>query len=75
MQCLTIDEIIAIEPRVGELLRAAKADARREDVAYLYGWYKPRLGLLVGWYSPHEELKGQDQYKTVMDALCEALDY
>lgn len=76
MQCLEIDEIIALEPEVGSILREAKSNAhRREQADDLYRWYKGLLSRLVGWSSPHEELRGSQCYETAIKALCEALDY
>lgn len=76
MKRLTLEEIIALEPEVGRILREAKGEARRKDNQDdLYRWYKGLLSRLVGWYSPHKELRDQECYETAIKALCEALDY
>ena len=76
MERLTLEEIIALEPRLGMVLEEAREDGRRAgDKAQLYAAYKARLFPLVGWVSEHEELQETAQCETVTKALCEALDY
>lgn len=74
MKRLTLEEIIALEPEVGRILREAKGEARRQGDD-LYRWHKGFLVRLVGWYCPHKELRNQECYDTAIKALCEALDY
>ena len=75
MRCLTIDEIIAIESRVGDLLRRAREErSGAAQVVSLYRWYKRELSRLVGQRSPRDELRGEREYETAIKALCEALD-
>ncbi len=71
-----LDEIIAIEPKVGEILMDAKANSfRRDELDELYSRYKRRLSQFVGWFSPYEELRCAQAYEAMIIALCEALDY
>lgn len=76
MSRLTLEGIEAIEPKVADILAEAKGQAhRREALDGLYSDFKYRLSGLVGWDSPHKELRGCDEYLTVIKALCDALEY
>ena len=73
---LTLDDIIAIEPRVHDILMDAKENSfRRDELDRLYSRYKRRLSQFVGWLSPYEELRCAQAYEAMIIALCEALDY
>lgn len=76
MERLSIDQIIAIAPEVGAILRDARQEAhRREQVVALYARYKGLLTRWVGWDSPIKDLQGQKTYETTIKALCDALDF
>ncbi len=76
MERMTIERIIAIEPRVARVLDEAKRRPyREEDLDGLYSEYKARLSLLVGWSSPHKKLRTCRAYDIMIRALCDALDY
>lgn len=76
MERLTIEQIEAMEPEVTAILAEAKGQShRREELDRLYSAFKYRLSGLVGWDSPHKELRGCDEYLTVTKALCDALEY
>lgn len=76
MSRLTLEEIIAIEPRVAIILAEAKGQAhRRDELDWLYSRYKHRLSKVVGWYSLHKDLRTCAAYETIIKALCDALDY
>lgn len=74
MNRLSIEEIIALEPKIGALLEEARREGPGE-FDRLYADYKARLFALVGWVSPHEKLQDLAQYEIVIKALCEALEY
>lgn len=70
------EEIVALEPRIGTLLKSAGEEARRGERAdELYARYKALLSRLAGWYAPNEKLRGSRHYETVIQALCETLGY
>lgn len=69
---MTLEEIIQMEPEVGEVLRQA-GERDGEEPYRRYGWYKGRLSRLVGWGGAHPELRGPECYETVLKALNEAI--
>lgn len=76
MSRLTLEGIVAIEPRVADILAEAKGQAhRREELDGLYSRYMHRLSKLVGWDSLHKDLRTCDAYETIIKALCDALEY
>ena len=68
---LFIDEIIALEPRVGTLLD----EAQHEPCAtwHDYANYKTRLEDLVGFYAEKEPLKSSLAYDVALKCLTRAL--
>lgn len=73
---MTIEEIVAIEPRIGALLKSAGEEARRgEQVDGLYARYKASVSRLVGQSAPNEKLREPRHYETVIRALCGELGY
>lgn len=75
MKPLSIEQIIALEPRVGQILQAARKDKqRRANPDAAYSWYKFHVSHLVGWGSPNESLRHSLHYETAIKALCKALN-
>lgn len=71
---LTISEIAAIEPRIAKVLRRARRIRRRRPAGWPdYSKLKMELYKLVGFYSPHKELRTCTAYETAITALCDAL--
>lgn len=72
---MTLEEIIAIEPEVGVILREAAEEAEHGGLPYrVSSRCKARLSRLVGWSSPYPELAAAECYETVLRALFEALE-
>lgn len=73
---MSFEEIVAVEPRIGVLLKSAGEEARRGGQAdELYARYKALLGRLAGWYAPNEKLRESQHYETVIRALCDAMEH
>lgn len=65
-----IQEIMALEPRVADLMTAAKLEARQgANPDVLYVRYKRLLNGLVGFCAADQRLRGEAEYV----AACEAL--
>lgn len=71
---MSIQEIAALEPRVDDLLAAARAEAQRgADPNALYARCKRLLEPLVGFCAADRRLCGAAEYETVLKALCDAV--
>lgn len=72
---MTLEQVIAIEPQVGEILREARAAVDGGEPPHkLYNGYKARLSRLAGWASPRPELATAQCYETVLRALFDAME-
>jgi hypothetical protein len=79
----TFDELMALEPRLGVLLREAKAHQQRKGFCANAVWYgydgsgglKGRLLMLVGWERRprHEVLNTQEAYDVAYETIYRAL--
>jgi hypothetical protein len=79
----TFDELLALEPRLGILLREAKAYQRRKGFCANSVWYgydgsgglKGRLLMLVGWERRprHEILSTEAAYDVAYETIYHAL--
>jgi hypothetical protein len=69
---LEIEDIIALEPDVGMILRRARRTKGRNRYR-IYERYKLQLYSLVGWNAAVGELQTEAAYDTAIRALCSAL--
>ena len=79
---MTFDEIVAAEPRVGELMREAQAVKYSGPKfcanAVWYGYsghrgIKPRLETLVGWFAENKALTDNHTYDVAYQTIYDAL--
>jgi len=71
---LTIDEIIHIEPRIGEILRSIKVNPRSPKRYAEYTNFKRQLMELVGWSAKNQALCSSQAYDVVIDDLLHRLN-
>jgi len=65
---LTLDDIIRIEPRIGEVLHGIQDPLHSLKRFVAYSNAKLQLSLLVGWCAENHRLCSSWAYDVVMDA-------
>ena len=71
---LTLDDIIRIEPRIGEILRSINVNPRSPKRYAEYGNVKRQLMNLVGWSAKNQQLCSSHAYDVVIDDVLKRLN-